>query len=123
MTVKTLAIIFSIALAYFGATWFFYGSAHPCEILVVRQKDHHIKLAEKDHREDLESWKKLARKALPAKDYDRFVRNVEEYSNVSVREENLQRSVLVELRQKVKEMTPAQCARLAITWKSPSFAD
>jgi hypothetical protein len=119
MTVRSYLIIFLLGVAYVASTWFYFGSAHPCEILVVRQKDHHTDVAEKLHREDLQSWKDMARNALPAKDYDRFVRNIEDYSNSPIREENLQRSVLIGLRQKFREITPAQCAWQAVTWQPP----
>ena len=119
MTVKTIMIILSLGAAYFSSTWFYFGSSHPCEILVARQKDHHIHVAEKLHQEDLQSWKDMARKALPAKDYDRFVSNIEDYSSSAVREENLQRSVIIGLRQKFREITPAQCAWGAMTWQPP----
>jgi hypothetical protein len=119
MTIKTLAIILFLSAAYFGSTWFYFGSSHPCEILVMRQKDYNIEVAERLHREDLQSWKDLARKALPAQDYDRFLRNIEEFSSSPVREENLQRSVMTGLRQKAREITPAQCAWQAVTWQPP----
>jgi hypothetical protein len=119
MTIKTLVIILSLSAAYFGSTWFYFGSSHPCEILVMRQKDYNIEVAERLHREDLQSWKDLARKALPAQDYDRFLRNIEEFSSSPVREENLQRSVMTGLRQKAREITPAQCAWQAVTWQPP----
>jgi hypothetical protein len=38
---------------YFGSTWFFFGSSHPCEILIVRQRQHYIGLAEK---RDRKTW-------------------------------------------------------------------
>jgi len=119
MTIRTLAIILFLSAAYFGSTWFYFGSSHPCEILVMRQKDYNIEVAERLHREDLQSWKDLARKALPAQDYDRFLRNIEEFSSSPVREENLQRSVMTGLRQKAREITPAQCAWQAVTWQPP----
>ncbi len=119
MTFKTVIIIFLLSGAYFGSTWFYFGSSHPCEILVARQRDYHIDVAEKLHREDLQSWKDLARKALAARDYDRFVRNIEEYSNSPVRGEDLQRSVIAGLRQKLRQITPAQCAWEAVTWQPP----
>jgi hypothetical protein len=119
MNLKSMvAAVFVIGL-YFGSTWFFFGSSHPCEILIVRQKDHHIAVAERHHREDVESWQDFARKAFPARDYDRFANNVEEYSNASGRVENIRRSVVLGLRAKVGELTPAQCAWQAITWDSP----
>lgn len=46
MTVKSFVTIVFLIGFYFGSTWFFFGSSHPCEILIVRQKDHHIELAE-----------------------------------------------------------------------------
>jgi hypothetical protein len=64
----------------------------------------------------------IARKVLPAQDYERFVRNIEEYSSALGRQENLQRSVVKELRQSVGEITPAQCAWRAMTWQPPRRA-
>ena len=117
MKVKTFVIILSLSAAYFGSTWFFFGSSHPCEILVARQKDQHIYLAEKHHQEDMQSWQELGRKILVPKDYERFAHNIEEYTSTVMREENLRQSAVVELRQKLSEMTPAQCAWEAITWQ------
>jgi hypothetical protein len=122
VTVRTFVVIVSLIAAYFASTWFYFGSSHPCEILVARQKDHHIDLAEKHHQEDLESWREMARKALPPKDYERFVRNIQEYSSATGREENLQRSIVKDLRQKLSEMTPAQCAWQAMAWQAPPLA-
>src|SRR5688500_807230 len=119
MTAKNFLIIPLLGVVYLASTWFYFGSPHPCEIWVARQKDHHIGIAEKLHQEDLQSWKDMARKALPAKDYDRFVSNIEDYSSSAVREENLQRSVIIGLRQKFREITPAQCAWGAMTWQPP----
>ena len=122
MTVRTFVFIVSLSAAYFGSTWFYFGSSHPCEILIARQKDHHINVAEKHHQEELQSWQEMARKALPAKDYERFVRNIQEYSSAFGREELSQRSVVKELRQKVSEITPAQCALQAMTWQPPPLS-
>ena len=120
MTVKSLLIILLFGVAYVASTLFYFGSANPCEILVVRQKDHRIGVAEKLHQADLQSWKEMARTVLPAKDYSRFVHNIEEFSNSPARQENLQRTVMIELRQKFREMTLAQCAWQAVTWHQPS---
>ena len=120
MTFKALILAMVVILGYVSSTWFVFGAVHPCEILVVRQKDHHLELAERHYRTDVESLKGLARKSFPRKDYERFAQNLEEYSNVSLREANQNRSVLIELRQKVREMTPAQCAWQALTWRPPA---
>ena len=122
MTVKTLTILVIVILGYASSTWLLFGAVHPCEILIVRQKDHHNRLAEKHHQADLELLKEVAHKTFPAKDYERFVKNLEEYSNVSLREENQKQLVLVELRQKIREMTPAQCAWQAVIWPPPVSA-
>lgn len=118
MTFKTCLVIVSVISFYVGSTWFFFGSSHPCEILIVRQKQHYIGLAEKRDQEDLASWREIARKALPEKDYVRFVSNIEEYSNTSGRQEMVKQSALQGLRQKIREMTPAQCAWQAMAWNS-----
>jgi len=120
MTLKTILTSVFLLCVYFGSTWFVYGTSHPCGILVVRQKDHYIALAERHHREDVESWQQYARKAFAERDYDRFASNVEEYSNASGRQENVQLSVMMMLRDQVREMTPAQCAWRALTWDSRS---
>ena len=120
MTIRAFVIIFALITTYFGSTWFYFGSAHPCEILLARQKDYRIDIAEKHDQEDIQSWKELARSALPAKDYERFVSNIQEYANASWHEENVQRSAIRELRQTLKDMTPAQCALQAITWEPPA---
>lgn len=119
MTAKNFLIIPLLGVVYLASTWFYFGSPHPCEIWVARQKDHHIGVAEKLHQEELQSWKDMARKALPAKDHDRFIRNIEDYSNSPIVKENLQRDVIIELRQNVEERTPAQCAWQAVTWQPP----
>jgi hypothetical protein len=80
MSIRTLIIVLSVITGYLTSTWFVFGSPHPCEILLARQKDHHIRVAERAHQEDLQSWQEMARKVLPAKDYERFVRNIQEYS-------------------------------------------
>ena len=122
MTYKALILAIVVILGYVSSTWFVFGAVHPCEILVVRQKDHHLELAERHYRTDLESLKEVARKSFHPKEYDQFARNLEEYSNVSLREENQNRSVLTALRQAVREMTPAQCAWQALIWR-PRPAD
>ena len=119
MTGKTVLMTLSVSVVYFASTWFYFGSSHPCEILVARQKDYQIDVAETRHQEDLKSWQEMARQVLPTKDYERFVRNIEEYSSALARRENLQRSVVKELRQSVREITPAQCAWRAMTWQAP----
>ena len=120
MTFKSLIIIFSAITGYLTFTWFGFGSPHPCEILLIRQKDHHMRLAERRHQEDLQSLRETAGKALPATDYERFVRDMEEYSTSSARGESLHTSVVKELRQKFDDMAPAQCAWLAVTWRPPA---
>ena len=122
MTVRTLVIIVSLSAAYFGSTWLYFGVSHPCEILIARQKDHQFDVAEKHHQEDIRSWKEMARKALPAKDYERFARNIQEYSSTPGRKELLRRSVVKELRQKASEITPARCALQAMAWQPPSLS-
>lgn len=120
MTIRAFVIILALFTTYFASTWFYFGSAHPCEILIARQKDYRIDIAEKHDQEDIQSWKALARSALPATDYERFVSNIQEYANASWHEENVQRSAIRELRQTLKDMTPAQCALQAITWEPPA---
>ena len=120
MNLKTLLTTVFVVGVYFGSTWFFYGSSHPCEILIVRQRDHYMALAEKHHREDVESWQQYAKKTFADQEYGRFTSNVEEYSNASGRQENVDSSVMAKLREKVRKMTPAQCAWQAITWDSQS---
>jgi len=119
MTLKSFLIIVLAGVAYVATTWFYFGSTHPCEILVARQKDYQIDVAERHHREEIDSWQEMARKVLPANDYARFVRNIKEYSSALGRQENMKRSVVKELRESVREITPAQCAWQAMTWQPP----
>jgi hypothetical protein len=110
-----------VCLSFSAASrWFFFGSSHPCEILIVRQKDYHVQVAERHHRDDVESLQEFARNVLVKEDYQHFARNMEDYSNLSGRRDNMQHAVFTELREKVSRMTPAQCAWQAITWHSPS---
>ena len=118
MTIKTLIILTAVVLGYVSSTWLRFGTAHPCEILVVRQKDHAIEAAEKHHLADLESIKELGRNALPKENYVRLVQSLDEYSNASLRGENQSQLVMAGLRQKTREMTTAQCAWQAITWRA-----
>jgi len=120
MNFKTSLVIVTLIAFYFGSTWFFFGSSHPCEILIVRQKQHYIEMVEKRDREDLESWQEIARKVLPEKDYVRFVSNIEEYSGTTGRQEIIRQRAAEGLRQKTREMTPAQCAWQALTWNAPA---
>jgi hypothetical protein len=121
MMIKTLVILAAIVFGYTSSTWFVFGAVHPCDILIARQKDHEMNIAERHHREELESLKQVARTAFPKERYEKFVENLEEYSGVSLREANQERSVVINLRQKTREMTPAQCAWKAVTWR-PSKA-
>jgi hypothetical protein len=121
VTIKTLVVLAAIVFGYTSSTWFLFGALHPCEILIVRQKDHEMKIAERRHQEELESLKEVARTAFPKERYAKFVENLEEYSGASLREANQERSVVINLRQKTREMTPAQCTWEAVTWR-PSKA-
>ena len=122
MTIKTLAVLAAIVFGYTSSTWFFFGAVHPCEILMVRQKDHEMSIAERHYQEELESLKEFARTSFHKERYAKFVENLDEYSGVSLRQANQQRSVLTSLRQKTQEMTPAQCAWKAVTWRSSKTA-
>jgi hypothetical protein len=116
VSIKILLIVAALAVGYVLSTWLLFGTARPCEILVARQKDHAIRAAEKQHREDLESIKELARKELSKDNYGQFVQNLEEYSSASSRGENQERSVIARLRQQTHAMTTPQCAWHALTW-------
>ena len=117
MTVKTLIVLLVLVLGYIATTLTLFGAVDPCDILVVRQEDHEIAAAEKQHMEDIESLKKMASKTLPKENYARFVQNLDEYSNASLRAANQKQSVITALRQKTRDMTTAQCAWQAITWQ------
>jgi hypothetical protein len=45
----------------------FFGAVHPCEILVMRQKDHAIQVARKHQLEELQAMKELVAKTLPTR--------------------------------------------------------
>jgi hypothetical protein len=69
MSIKTLILVSLVISLYASSTWSIFGSAPPCEILVARQTDYSVSEAERKHREELRSLQKLARAALPAKNY------------------------------------------------------
>jgi hypothetical protein len=56
---KTLSIIAGVIIGYFGLTWFFFGSSHPCGILEARQKPYVIRTAEKSWFGELKNWSNL----------------------------------------------------------------
>lgn len=120
MTVKSLILLVTLFLGYASITWFKFGAVKPCEILFVREGEQQLKLAEKYYQQDLEALKEFALKALPAKERDSFVRNLEEYSRLSVREESQRQAVLSELRQRIDKMTTFECAHYAFTWSPAS---
>ena len=119
MTIKSLVFIAALVLSYVSMAWLWFGAIHPCEILIVRQKQHHIELAKKHTMEDLEDLKTIARKTLPPKDYDRFVSHLGEYSDVTAHEYDVTHAAVLDLRRKISRMTPAQCAWQAATWRAP----
>lgn len=115
MTIRSLLIIASIIFGYFSSTWMLFGAVRPCEILVMRQKDHAIQVAQKHHLEELDAMKEVAGKRFPKENYAQFVQNLDEYSNASWRIENQKQSVLSGLRQEIRKLTTAQCAWQAAT--------
>lgn len=116
MSIKNLILVSLSIAVYVSSTWSMFGSARPCEILVARQTDYHVSLAERKDQEELRSLQELARNALPAKNYEGFVRNVDEYANTFARRDNLRRSVVEELRRNVSTLTTLQCGWQALTW-------
>jgi hypothetical protein len=119
MSIKKLILVSFIIGVYVSSTWSMFGSARPCEILVARQTDYQVSVAERKHQEELRSLQELARTALPAKNYEGFVRNVDEYANTFARRDNLRRTVIEELRRSVSTLTTFQCGWQALTWDPP----
>lgn len=119
MSIKNLILVSFMISIYVSSTWSMFGSARPCEILVARQTDYHVSAAERKHQEDLRSLQELARAALPAKNYEGFVSNINEYENAFARKDNLRRTVIEELRRNVSALTTLQCGWQALTWDPP----
>jgi len=115
VTIRALLILASVIFGYFSSTWMLFGAVHPCEILLTRQKDHAIQVAQKHHIEELEAMKELAGKTFPKENYGQVVQILDEYSNASWRLEEQKQSVLSSLRQEIRKLTTAQCAWQAAT--------
>jgi hypothetical protein len=119
MSIKNLILASLVIALYVSSTWSRFGSARPCEILVARQTDYHVSVAERKHQEELRSLQELARSALPANTYEGFARNLDEYENGFTRRDNLRRTVVEELRRNISALTTLQCGWQALTWDPP----
>jgi hypothetical protein len=107
----------AVIALYLGATWFFFGSPHPCEILMARQKNHYIERAKQTQLEDVRYWREAVGKALKNKAYDMLDRLSDNYINAIDRRENLEVDVVKALRRKISVLTPSECAWEALTWR------
>jgi hypothetical protein len=117
---KIVIAALGLVILYFASTWFFFGSPHPCEILLARQRGYYIKRAEQNSSEDLDFWRKLIKTALDNKAYDKIDEINKGYQEALDRMENVQVDVVQSLRRKIGVLTPSQCAWQAITWRAPS---
>lgn len=95
---------------YFGLTWFFFGSPHPCGILEARRKPEVRKTVEWTRKETWETYKMLT-----GWDKETVEARTELLKGL---EGDLERA-LKALHLRVWQHTPAECAWQAITWKPP----
>ena len=104
---RYIAGFFAIGVGlYFGLTWFFFGSVHPCGILEARQKPY------VDNRFS-QSWVdtfKLLTKYLKDREQTQAVRE-----HVETRDKQLD-DILARHNIRIRRLTPAQCLWRAIAW-------
>jgi len=113
MRKKILLSFGLLVLAYFALTWFFFGSPHPCGILETRKKPTVIKAGRDAWRAGLATLRAAAKRT----NFDAEI--VQELTrHVSDRPKEEQR-LLSELHRQVWQMSPAACARGALTWQAP----
>jgi hypothetical protein len=114
---KIVVIALGLVVLYFASTWFFFGSPHPCEILLARQRGYFIKRAEQNSRVELDYWLKLTKSALENNAYDKLDEISKQYKQALDRRENIRVDVVKSLRRRIGVLTPSQCAWQAIIWQ------
>jgi len=112
--VQQLLISLALALGtYFGLTWFFFGSSHPCGILEAMQKPYvleRVRTTSSEHRA-------LALELLKSKQADA----VEAATNILDDIERHPNKALRGLHERVWRLTPAQCTWSAIAWNPDPY--
>ena len=105
--VQKLIIPLAFALgAYFGLTWFFFGSSHPCGILEARQRSFILAEVHKSSLED----RKLALELMKHRNTMETGTKILEDIRVRPKE------AVTYLHEHVWRLTPAQCTWRAISW-------
>jgi len=107
--VQKLIIPLAFALgAYFGLTWFFFGSSHPCGILETRQKPYVLEQIRTTSSEE----RKLALELIISMEPDALEAGTKILESLEGRPERALRS----LHERVWRNTPAKCLWGAVAW-------
>jgi hypothetical protein len=135
-----------MVVLYFGLTWFFFGSTHPCGILEARWKPYRIEVAEQNQRNAIDEQKKIAgsseqefpadafrsmvegrvtnRDRLALGTYQDAQRNQAKAWNEAAKLVKDLRSIPQEeaerVHQDVWRLTPGECLWRVITWRRPA---
>ena len=110
-----LRYIFALGCAvialYLGATWFFFGSPHPCGILEAIQKPYAIDAAQKSWLEGLKTWTETMKETrFDSSAVDAFTKHFESRSQQ-------ERAAVEMLHWRISHKTPAQCLWEVVTRK------
>ena len=112
MKKKILIGVLSIALIYWGLTWFFYGSSHPCGILEARQKPYILAKVKESSSETQKLALSLMQSGPLTSDVVKAATDMLEQSRKAPSE------ALATLHERIWRLTPAECGWQAVTWRS-----
>ncbi len=107
----------AVIALYLGATWFFFGSPHPCGILEARQRPVILELTISAYRKLEELSRGQARRAWESKNSDySFLAQLHQEARSDL--ESKPKRALQLLHERVWRQSPAECLWHAITWRA-----
>jgi hypothetical protein len=110
---RVIIAVFVVTIGlYFGVTWFFFGSPHPCGILEARQKPHAIRAAHESWFAVLKNWSGVMKET----GYDSSVVVDAATKHITTRSQQ-QKEDIEEMHWRIWQKTPAQCLWEALTWQ------
>ena len=110
---RALIILIGVTGLYFGLTWFFFGSSHPCGILEARQRPYILERL----RQSSSEHTKLALELMMSPRPGSLKAGTEMLEDIEKRPHQ----ALTKLNERIWQLTPAQCLWRAIAWDADPY--
>ena len=107
MKSKIVIVALAIVVLYLVCTWFFFGSPHPCKILMARQRGPVIKVRREFANENVRRWVGFVKMAYESKNYAALDELNKGLAEADDKLENVETDVTKSLRRQISVVTPS----------------